>query len=800
MLAIIGCGLAGLAALGHGGGAMAQNTTNVISEDAHFYGLSPAVDPPIQSEGLATWADAWTKASNLVQAMTLEEKVNLTGGVTADNSCSGNIQAIPRLGFAGMCVSDAGNGLRATDFVNSYPSGLHVGASWNRNLTYERGSKMGGEFKTKGVNMLLGPVVGPIGRVVKSGRNWEGVSVDPYLSGILVADTVKGVQDAGVIASTKHFIGNEQETNRNPIDDVRSTSSNIDDRTIHELYLWPFQDAVKAGTGNIMCSYQRLNNSYGCQNSKSLNGLLKTELGFQGFVVSDWGAQHGGYSTAWAGLDVAMASGSGFFEGYLVEAVNNGSIPESRVTDMATRILASWFQLGQDEDFPEPGVGMPSDIVAPHEIIDARTPEALPVLFQGAVEGMVLVKNVKNALPLKKPRLLSIFGYSAKSTDVQQPNGAGFYDPWMFGAQPIDVGEIVAAFITNDEDYKYSTVAFNGTIISGGGSGATAANNAVSPLEALKVRAYKDGTAVYWDTKNAEPGVHPASDVCLVIVNAWASEGYDRPSIRDDYTDGLIISVADRCNNTVVVIQNAGVRLVDQFVDHPNVTAIIYAHVGGQDSGPALAALLYGDEVPSGKLPYTVAKNESDYGELLNPIQPEGEYKLFPQSDFTEGVFIDYKHFDAYNITPRYAFGYGLSYTTFEYADLAVAAVSGTNTAELPTGAIVEGGQEDLWDVLVTATVSVSNTGDVDGKEVAQLYVGIPRNGDEAKTPVKQLRGFDKQLIAAGESATFEFELTRRDLSFWDVDAQKWRLRRGEYTVWAGSDSGNLPLKKTFSI
>jgi beta-glucosidase len=157
-----------------------------------------------------------------------------------------------------MCLSDAGNGLRATDFVNSYPSGIHVGASWNRNLTYQRGSKMGGEFKTKGVNVLLGPVVGPIGRVVKSGRNWEGVSTDPYLSGILVGETVKGVQDAGVITSTKHFIGNEQETNRNPVGSTSAVSSNIDDRTIHELYLWPFQDAVKAGTGNIMCSYQRI--------------------------------------------------------------------------------------------------------------------------------------------------------------------------------------------------------------------------------------------------------------------------------------------------------------------------------------------------------------------------------------------------------------------------------------------------------------------------------------------------------------------------------------------------------------
>lgn len=203
-------------------------------------------------------------------------------------------------------------------------------------------------------NIALGPVAGPLGRTALGGRNWEGFAVDPYLSGILSAETIKGMQDAGVIANLKvckclfdphitiatnslqHLVANEQETWRRPYNGTEAASSNIDDRTMHELYLWPFIDGVEAGAASIMCSYNRLNNSYGCQNSKLLNGLLKTDLNFQGFVITDWNAQHSGVASALAGLDMVMPS-SGFWGQNLSQAVNNGSLPEDRVTDMVTR-------------------------------------------------------------------------------------------------------------------------------------------------------------------------------------------------------------------------------------------------------------------------------------------------------------------------------------------------------------------------------------------------------------------------------------------------------------------------------
>lgn len=239
-----------------------------------------------------------------------------------------------------------------------------------------------------------------------------------------------GMQES-VIACVKHFIGNEQETDRIPPSLIpnsfnQSTSSNIDDKTMHELYMWPFADAFYAGAGAVMCSYNRINGSYGCQNSKALNGLLKEELGFQGFVLSDWGAQHSGLSSADAGMDVAMPDSSYWENGNLTLMVNNGSLSQSRLDDMAIRIIAAWHRFAQLE---EPGFGMPISLVEPHKFVDARDPAAQDTWLQAAIEGHVLVKNTDNALPLKKPKVLSLFGYDGPAPTVNSAEpveGLGF--------------------------------------------------------------------------------------------------------------------------------------------------------------------------------------------------------------------------------------------------------------------------------------------------------------------------------------------------------------------------------------
>lgn len=546
---------------------------------------------------------------------------------------------------------------------------------------------------------------------------------------------------------------------------------------MHELYLWPFADGIRAGTGNIMCSYNRLNNSHSCANSKVLNGLLKTELGFQGFVVTDWGAQHSGTASALAGLDMAMPVGLGFWGPEFTNAYLNGSVPVSRLDDMATRIIAAWYKLGQDSpDYPAPGIGMPSNLSGPHAIVDARDPASRSTVLEGAIEGHVLVKNKNNALPLKSPKLIAVFGYDAISPPQYMPNGKFLLtNPFLVGLESA-FPQLSLGFTTTVIDWPSEfQIAPNGTYSVGSGSGANSGPYLSAPLDALQQRAMKDGSAVYWDTvmQPGNNGIYEAADACLVFINAFASEGMDRPGLHDDYSDSIIKTVAATCSNTIVVIHNAGVRLVDQWIDHPNVTALVFAHLPGQDSGNSLVDLLYGDAVFSGKLPYSVPKNESDLGNLLTHDYAVAPFTYFPQSNFTEGVYIDYRAFDANNITPRYEFGFGLSYTTFSYCKLSISKTRHANTATYPSGPIQEGGQIDLWSSIASVSATVTNTGSVKGAEVAQLYIGIPGG------PVRQLRGFEKVWIEPGKEVKVSFEVTRRDLSEWDVGAQKWKLQKG---------------------
>ncbi|OQE27008.1 hypothetical protein PENFLA_c006G08262 [Penicillium flavigenum] len=763
----------------------------VIHQDTHFYGQSPPIYPSPEISGTGGWNEAFSKAQALVLQMTLEERTSLTGGYPNETSgCGGNIPAITRLGFPGMCLQDGPNGVRAADFVNGYPSGIHVGASWNKTLAYSQSHAIGGEFRRKGATVALGPP-----------------SNDPYLTGALGAEAVKGVQDNGVISCTKHFVGNEQEMHRNPRVDpdtnmtIEASSSNIDDKTMHEHYMWPFADAVHAGTASIMCAYERLNNSYSCHNSKLLNGLLKTELGFQGFVMSDWFAQHTGIASAAAGLDMVMPYGYEFWGDNLTEAVRNGSISEGQINNMATRIMAAWYFSHQDDkSLPPAGVGLTANFEDHRAlIIDARDPNDADLLMEGAIQGHVLVKNVKNSLPLKAPSMLSIYGYDAKLPDKSFSSGG--FNGWALGLQSHNYRSIVCGFgSVGGQCPIFEPIAINGTMIGGGGSGSVTPVYMSSPFDALEKRARRDGTQLFWDfnTENATSNINSNSDACLVFLNAASSEGVDRPSLRDSFSDSLVKNIAANCDNTIVTIHNAGVRLVDEWIEHPNVTAVIFAHLPGQDSGEAITKILYGDVSPSGKLPYSVPRNESDYGPVYAPATHSGWDRYFPQDDFKEGVFTDYRAFDREGIDPRFEFGFGLTYTTFEYSNLMIENIVDSSTlTRYPMGPIVPGGHSDLWDTIATVTADVTNTGRVEAAEIAQLYVGIPMQDQ----PIRQLRGFDKVTVPPGETRTVEFKLRRRDLSTWDVHGQKWRLLVGsDYPVYVGASSRNLELSAKLSL
>ncbi|KAH7002544.1 glycosyl hydrolase family 3 N terminal domain-containing protein [Ilyonectria destructans] len=764
-------------------GSIADSSSNSSHpSEVPYYGLSPPVYPSPIGNGTTNrqWSEAYRRAKALVKQFTLEEKANITRGWTG--TCTGNSGEVPRLGIPALCFSDAPDGVRGQEFVSAFPAGLHLAATFDKDLMYEYGKALGEEYFGKGVNVALGPTAGPMGRIVRGGRNWEGLSSDPYLAAMGMGAVVRGMQDAGVIATPKHFLLNEQEfrrrngehgngtlESRNPPGE--SISSNVDDRTLHELYAFPFMDALREGAGSVMCSYQRANHSYGCQNSKLMNGILKTELGFEGFVVSDWGAQLSGVASANAGLDVVMPN-DGFWGDSLVEAVKNGSVSEERIDDMVTRLLASWYHLDQENKMPP---AMIHNYNQKGDVVNVQADHGELIRKIGAA-GTVLVKNAKNALPLKNPKMLVIYGYDATVS------AAPWRNPNRYGG---------------DYSVNYGWNTFNGTLVTGGGSGISTPPYVVSPFQAIQDRIIKNKGTLRWDFYAENPvGPFANAEACLVFINAYGSESYDRVSLTDEFSDNLVKNVAANCSNTIVTIHHTGVRTVDAWIDHPNVTAVIYAGLPGQESGNSLADVLFGDVSPSGKLPFTVAKKEEDYGHLLNSSV---SFDYFPEDNFTEGVYIDYRYFDANKIEPLYEFGFGLSYTTFEFSNLEAAVRTDVSTEELPNPRIeiVQGGHPELWDVVALVKATVKNTGEVDGAEAAQLYVHIP-GGD---TPLRQLRGFQQVgPLVPGQSRLAKFPLTRRDLSIWDVTAQEWRLRKGTYKLYVGSSSRKLPLTGSIKI
>jgi len=468
--------------------------------------------------------------------MTLEEQANLTRGFPGP--CSGNSGAVPRLSIPSLCFADSPDSVRGQEFVSAFPAGIHVAATFDRALMRRYGQALGAEFRGKGVHVALGPVAGPLGRTARGGRNWEGLGADPYLAGAGMGAVTAGMQAVGVMACPKHWLLNEQEFRRRPDPMGHAVSANVGDRALHELYVFPFMDALREGAVAVMCSYQRANNSYACQNSKLLNGVLKTELGFEGFVVSDWDAQQAGVASAEAGMDVVMP-GAGFWGDALLEAVRNGTIKEERLEDMATRLLASWVLLGQEHDYPPVAVYPASQR---HPPVDVQRDHAALIREIGAA-GTVLVKNVNKTLPLKNPRFLSVYGYDATLPAVP------WSDPARFGG----------GYGVN---FGWNTL--NGTLIVAGGSGGSTPPYVVSPFQALQERVVAAGGMLRWDFYSEDPPTaYVNSEACLVFINAYASESFDRTSLTDAFSDRLVANVASKCENTIVVVHSAGEHSVD---------------------------------------------------------------------------------------------------------------------------------------------------------------------------------------------------------------------------------------------
>ncbi|KAK7005807.1 beta-glucosidase [Favolaschia claudopus] len=653
---------------------------------------SPIFLPAPDVKGSGDWASAVARARTFVKGLTLPEKINVTTGVDVLGRCVGNTGTIPRLGWAGLCLEDSPLGVRFADFASAFPAAINAAATWDVDLIKARGVAMGEEHRGKGVNVALGPMTN-MGRVAAGGRNWEGFGGDPFLSGAATVATIEGIQSVGVIANVKHFIGNEQEHYRGGSSAPQITSSNIDDKTLHELYLWPFAEAVHAGVGSVMCSYQHVNQTQACQNSKLINGVLKEELGFQGFIVSDWAAMINGVQPALAGLDMNMPGFVGYGVGEqnnpdpstatnsywgaaLIDMVKNGSVPESRVDDMVTRTIAAWYKMGQDKNYPHVSFSqltqqtyLNGEKVNEHVNVQA---DHYKLIRKIGAASTILLKNTKSALPLsvKSLKRIGVFGSDA-------------------GPHPL--GPNICSNGQNDKGCS------EGTLAMGWGSGTANFPYLIDPLAAITQHIQSINPTVVIEgvlddyNLKAQSSVAAVSDTCLVFVNADSGEGYltvdGNAGDRNNLTlwangEKLIQNVAASCPNTIVVQHVVGPVLVESWIDNPNVTAVLHAGIPGQETGNAIVDVLFSDSPqatnPSGRLPYTIAKQRGDYPA---DILYQSNEKV-PQITYTEGVSIDYKWFDLKNIEPRFEFGFGLSYTSFSYSGLQVSKSRGRREIE----------------------------------------------------------------------------------------------------------------------
>jgi len=727
--------------------SMRYKRTRVFAASAAV-AVGAAVLVPAQSVAHAAtsacpWMDATkspdVRASELVSAMTLDQKVaELYGrGEAPAYGGANEIPAVAALCIPELIFNDAGAGVGDSQLnTTAFPDGIAQAASWDPAMQRRVGAAIGWEAWHKGVAVQLAPGV-DIARNPLNGRNFEYAGEDPYLAGQTGAAVISGIQSQHVVATVKHYAANDQETNR------MTDSSDVDERTMQEIDLPAFQAAVKAGVGSVMCSYNRVNSVYACENPTLLNGYLKHQFAFPGWVMSDWSATHSTAPAANAGLDQEMNVTSGtYFNSALVTAVQNGQVPMSRIDDMVHRLMRELFAVGA---FDNPPVPEPDGAAA---IVD--TPAEAAIAQQAAEGGTVLLKNNGNVLPLAGTgKKIAVIGDPAGPAGAQNAyQGGGSSKVPLAGVNP----------------------------------------NVVTPAQGITTRGEANGDVVTYTSGDSIADATAASssaDVAIVFAADANTEGVDRSTLSltngscEAFTsctasptspDSIISAVAAANPNTIVVLQTGG-PVTMPWLD--SVKGVVETWYPGQEDGNAVASVLFGDVDPSGKLPITFPKSMTD-----TPIQSAAQWpgitqyndSVGPHSIYSEGLLVGYRWYDAKGIQPLFPFGYGLSYTSFGYSALSVTATA--------TGA--------------TVSFTVTNTGKRQGSEVAQVYVGAPAASGE---PPKQLKGFQKVSLEPGASTRVTLSLDSRAFQQWSTSTHTWTTTHGTYTLMVGGSSATLPLK-----
>jgi beta-glucosidase len=692
----------------------------------------------------------------VVKEMTIDEKITLLHGTgmaglslmsplaVHSNGGAGYVPGIPRLGIPAIQMSDAAYGVRSSGengrYSTALPADVAGAASWDLEAGYEYGALIGRELRAQGYNMTLGGGTN-LTREPRNGRTFEYLGEDPVLAGKMVGAVMKGLQAQHVIGDIKHYALNDQESGRNAV------NVNIDRRAARESDLLAFEIGLQeSDVAAVMCSYNRVNGDYACENKYLLTDLLKKDWNFKGFVLSDWGGTHSIEKASAAGLDHEQP-GEIFYGDDFKKAVESGKVPATELDDHVQRILRSMFATGVVDDPPQKSV---VDVVGGFEVAQRI-----------AEQSTVLLKNANAQLPLDATKIHSI-AVIGPHADVGMISGGGSAQvdpPGGNAIMPPGKGN------THWQDHIWFPT---------------------SPLKSIHAKA--PGANVQFDS-GADPAAAAAlaksADVAIIFAHEWESEGMDLDSLSlPDNQDELIAKVAAANPHTVVVLET-GTAVTMPWADQ--VSGILEAWFAGSRGAEAVANILFGDVNPSAKLPMTFPRSEADLPhptvvkppKITTDADRQGWKRIaggLPafQVTYDEGVKVGYKWYDAENKPVLFPFGFGLSYTTYSYSNLKV--TPGKNPH---------------------VTFTVTNTGNRAGAEVAEVYASLPAAAAE---PPKRLVGWSKLKLNAGESKEVSVEVDPKYLSIFNVEKNAWQLLPGDYGFMVGGSSQSLPLKETVSL
>ncbi|MGA3373913.1 MAG: glycoside hydrolase family 3 C-terminal domain-containing protein [Terracidiphilus sp.] len=705
--------------------------------------VSLTVNPPTTADGRADAMLAQMSQADKLAMVQGGVTTNLTYGYTVPRGAAGFVPGNVALGIPELYLADGsvgvGNGVGP---ATALPSSIASAASWDTNEATKYGNIIGTELADYGINVNLGGNINLIGREPRDGRTFETKGEDPILAGKITAAHLNAIQAAHVIADIKHFAFNDQETGRSTANAI------IDERGGRESDLLAFEIGVKdSNVQSVMCSYNLTNGQYDCENDHLLNQVLKGDWSFPGFVMSDWWATHSTDTAAINGLDQEQPNQQYFST--LGQDVASGAVPQSRLDNMVHRILRAMYEVGIFDN--------PQKIQAIPAVADAAVAQEIEE------QGAVLLKNANSQLPLNGSTVQSIavIGLHA-DTAVLSGGGSAQVQP-------------IGGAMTQGQPCPpcWATVTWDLT----------------SPMQAIKAMApnaqidFTDGTDAKFASQEAA-----ASQVAIVFVNQWASEGMDEPSLnltdlilgQPVDQDALVAAVAAANPHTIVVVESGGPILMPWL---SQVSAVLEAWYPGQNGGPAIADLLFGVTNPSGKLPITFPASEA---QLPRPAIPQPPANGTFDVNYTEGYNVGYKWYDTQGFTPLFPFGYGLSYTTFSITNAAI--VNNLSSASNPNFQV---------------TFNLANTGTVAGAEVAQIYLGLPASLNE---PPKRLVGWQKVLLQPGASQPVTIEVDQNDsshpMSYWDTGSSSWMVAPGSYTVYLGNSeaAGSLTTVGTITV